>query len=105
MAAAREWSRRCPQCGAVGPVRLAQGEVCASCRGDNAWAKVDGVLVIDRATIDDAVRRRDGENAIEWWRRALASTPLIISLGLAAAAAVSLVGLLAARPIGPLDDL
>lgn len=97
----------CPRCGTAGPARLFGGEVCAACKARDAWSQLDGAqLVIDRAAIDEAIRRRRGEAAGQPpWRRLLVWLPPAIAVGLAAAAAWTLVRLLSSRPIGPLAAL
>jgi len=101
-------TRMCPGCQTAGPVRLAPGQLCASCETQAAWGKLgDGErLVIDRDSIDAAVKRRQGEAAGEpWWRRSLAWATPAVMLGVAAVAGWFGVQVLAARPIGPLDVL
>jgi hypothetical protein len=98
----------CPSCKTVGPVRLYEGQVCAACEAQHAWSALgDGaLLVIDQATIDAALRRREGEAAGEpLWRRSLVWAGPALTLGLAAAAGVSLLRLFASRQIGPLGSL
>ncbi len=101
-------SRVCPACQTAGPVRLAPGQVCASCEAQAAWLKLgDGErLVIDREAIDAAVRRRQGEAAGEpLWRRALAWAMPAATLAAAAACVWCTVDVLSPRPIGPLAAL
>lgn len=119
MAERKRWFRRsaeqaavgatkvCPRCGTAGPVRLLPGTVCSSCKAHDAWNELGGEpLVIDRAAIDEAVGRRQGEAAGEpLWRRALVWLPPALALGLAGLAAWTLIRLLSARPIGPLAAL
>jgi S1-C subfamily serine protease len=113
----RRWFRRrteaaatttvCPRCNTAGLVRLRPGEECAACKGQDAWIQLgEGGLVIDRAMIDEAVRRRQGAAAGRpLWRRALVWIPPAVSAGLAALSAWTLVGLLSSRAIGPLAGL
>jgi S1-C subfamily serine protease len=98
---------RCPRCGLVGPVRLLPGAVCGPCRAQEAWAQHEGErLVIDHASIEDALRRRQGEAAgLPVWRRLLVWLPPALTLGFAALAVWTAVRLLAPRPIGPLGAL
>jgi S1-C subfamily serine protease len=114
----RRWFRRsppppeaatsvCPRCGFTGPVRLFGGAACGACKAQDAWSQLDGErLVIDRGSIDEAIRRRRGEAAGQpVWRRLLAWIPPALALALALAAAWTAVRLLSSRPIGPLAAL
>src|SRR6185369_8401400 len=79
----------CAACKTAGPVRLPVGQLCAACEAQRAWSRLDGgaSLVIDRASIDDAVRRREGEAAGEpAWRRAVVWAVPAVTLGAAAIA-------------------
>ena len=114
----RWWSRRraepvattnaCSACKTVGPAQLHPGQVCAACEAQAAWSRLGAVdrLVIDRASIDAAVKRREGEAAGEpLWRKSLVWTTPAATLALAALAGWYLVRLLSARSIGPLGSL
>lgn len=98
----------CSACKTAGPVRLYPGQVCAACEAQDAWSRLDGTdrLVIDRDSIDAAVKRRQGEAAGEslWRRLAIWATPAV-TLGIAAIAGWFLRQVLSARSIGPLDAL
>lgn len=115
----RWWSKRrsaepiatttvCPACKTVGPVRLYPGQMCATCEAQDAWSRLGAAdrLVIDRDSIDAAVKRRQGEAAGEPWSRRLLiwATPTMM-LGIAAVAGWLVVQLLSARPLGPLGAL
>jgi S1-C subfamily serine protease len=98
----------CPACHTVGPARLFPGQVCAACEAQAAWSRLGEAdrLVIDRATIDAAVQRREGEAAGEpLWRRSLVLAMPAATLALAALTGWYLVQLLSARSIGPLGSL
>jgi S1-C subfamily serine protease len=97
----------CPECKVAGPAKLIAGQVCAQCEAQRAWSTIgDAPLVIDHKTVDDAIKRRQGEAAGEpWWKRSAAWLPPIVTLGLAAVAAWSLLGLFSSRTIGSLDSL
>src|SRR4051812_29001706 len=98
----------CSACKTVGPARLYPGQVCAVCEAQNAWSKLGeaGPLVIDRDSIDAAVKRRQSEAAGEsLWRRWLVWVTLAMTLGIAVIAGWFVWHLLAARSIGPLDAL
>jgi S1-C subfamily serine protease len=117
----RRWFRRapqaiatstvCPSCRQAGPAKLLPGESCAQCQSQAAWtAHGSAGLKIDRAAIEAAVERRRGEAAGEpLWRRLARWAPALLSIAVAAAAALAVRALLAPRPIGPLarllDDL
>jgi hypothetical protein len=118
VAGRRRWPRRspappvaatavCPRCGTAGPARLTAGAVCAACRAQDAWSQLGGErLVIDRAAIDEAVRRREGEAAGQpAWRRLLAWLWPALALAAAALAVWAIVRLLSPLPIGPLAAL
>src|SRR5438105_9175332 len=98
----------CPSCHVEGPVRLDPGQVCDACRAEGAWSRwaAEGKLVIGRADIEEAVRRREGEAAGEpWWKKLAPVLPSLPSLALGVLALATLRGLLAARPIGPPAEL
>lgn len=102
----------CPACNTAGPVRLYDGQVCAACQAQQAWSALGdgGRLVIDRASIEAAARRRAGEAAGEpAWRKALIGVAPAVTLALAGLTAWSLAGMFAPRELGPLraliDDL
>jgi S1-C subfamily serine protease len=98
----------CPACKTVGPARLVLGQLCAACDAQAAWSRLGEAdrLVIDRGTIDAAVKRRAGEAAGEpLWRRSIVWMTPAATLALAAVAGVWLVRLLSARSIGPLGSL
>ena len=99
-------SRVCPQCKVAGPARLSPGEVCATCAAQRAWEDANraGVLVVDRASIEAAVRRREGTRE-PWWRRVAVWVPAGFSLAAAVFTVVLLRAHLAPREIGPLDAL
>lgn len=115
----RWWGRRrqavvgvttnvCPACKTVGPAQLRPGQVCAACEAQAAWSQLGEAdrLVIDRASIDAAVKRRAGEAAGDpLWRRSLVWAMPAATLALAAIAGSLLLGLLSARSIGPLGSL
>lgn len=98
---------RCPQCGVVSRVRLAPGEVCASCIAQNAWAVREGEkLVIGPADIQQAELRRAGEAAREkgWTRLAPFLLPAVcVALGVAAGICVLIIS--QPRKVGPLPEL
>ncbi len=98
----------CAACNVSGPARLRPGELCSACQARDAWstlAELDRV-VIDRRSIDEAMRRRAGEAAGEpWWRRWLVVAPPIVTLGAALLAGRLVLALRSARRIGPLDTL
>jgi S1-C subfamily serine protease len=98
---------RCPQCGGWSPTRLAERQVCAACRSANAWTQQAGEkLIIGRGDIERAERRRRGEAAgHSRLRKAIAWTPVVVSLGLGAAAIASLVRLLRPIEVGPLAEI
>lgn len=100
-------TRVCPDCNVAGPKRLAPGQVCATCEAQRAWNAIgDSGIKIDAATIEEAVRRREGEAAGEpLWKKALGYTPVLFSLFVAAVTAWSLYMLLRTREIGPLQAL
>jgi S1-C subfamily serine protease len=105
-AAATVGTKICSACNTVGPAKLYAGQVCAACEAQQAWSKVEAGLVIDRASIDAAVQRRQGEAAGEpMWRRLLVWAMPAATLGLAALAGLCLLQLLSARSIGPLGSL
>lgn len=94
----------------MGPARLEPGQLCAACEAQAAWSTLGPELVIDRAAIAAAIRRREGEAAGEpVLRRLSAWASPVATLGLAAMAVWLTAQLGAARPIGPLrallDDL
>lgn len=98
----------CAACKTAGPVRLYPGQVCAACDAQDAWARFGAAdrLVIDRDSIDAAVKRRQGEAAGEpWWRRWLVWATPAATLGIAAIAGWLVLRLLSARSIGPLGSL
>jgi S1-C subfamily serine protease len=98
----------CSACKTVGPARLYRGQVCAACEAQNAWSKLGetGRLVIDRDSIDAAVKRRHSEAAGQpLWRRLLVWATLAMTLGVAVIAGWFVWQLLSARSIGPLDAL
>ncbi len=97
---------RCPECGARVALRLARGEVCPPCASALAWTPfLEGTkLVIDRAEIDRAQRRRAGELAGEGLaRKALRLLPAAAALLLAGAGITFLVRLGRPRGLGPLE--
>ena len=100
-------SNVCPRCGTAGPARLLAGAVCSACQAHDAWSQLDGEkLVIDKGAIDEALRRRQGEDAGQpLWRRLGVWLPAALALGLGAIAAWSAMDLLSSRPIGPLAAL
>lgn len=100
-------SRVCPKCNVAGPKRLAPGQVCATCDAQQAWNAIgESGIKIDVATINEAVRRREGEAAGEpLWKKALGYTPVVFSLFVATVTAWSLYVLLRPREIGPLREL
>jgi S1-C subfamily serine protease len=105
-------TRVCPACNIAGLVQLVPGQVCPTCKTQQAWdeAARGGPLRIDREAIDAAVRRREGEAAGERaWRKLIAWVPPIVSFGLAVFAGCLLYAMLRPRSIGPLaallDDL
>jgi hypothetical protein len=106
-AAAVPTSRVCPNCNVAGPKRLAPGQVCATCEAQRAWNAIgESGLKIDVQTIDEAVRRREGEAAGEpLWKKALGYAPVVFSLFVAAVTGWSLYMLLRPREIGPLKAL
>ena len=97
----------CPACQTRGPVRLHPGQVCAACEAQAAWQQLgDAPLVIDRSSIDAAVRRRAGEAAGQpVWRRCLTWAMPAITLAAAAAALWCTIDVLSPRPIGPIAAL
>jgi S1-C subfamily serine protease len=97
----------CPACQTRGPVRLRPGQVCASCDAQAAWQQLgDAPLVIDRGSIEAAVRRRAGEVAGQpLWRRCLIWALPAMTLVAAAAALWCTVDVLSPRPIGPIAAL
>lgn len=101
-------TRVCPACNTVGLVRLYAGQLCAACETQNAWSVLgDGApLVIDRASIQAALLRREGEASGEpWWRRSLVWSAPAATLVVAAVAVWFLLRTFAARAIGPLGPL
>jgi S1-C subfamily serine protease len=94
----------CPRCRTAGPLRLGAGEVCGGCRSNDAWSRLGREpLVIDRDTIEEAVRRRQRDAAGRpLWQRMLVWLAPALALGVAALAGWTLVRLLSARDIGPL---
>jgi S1-C subfamily serine protease len=115
----RWWSRRredapvattnvCSACKTVGPARLRPGQLCGACEAQAAWSRLGEAerLVIDRDSIDAAVRRREGEAAGEpLWRRSLVLAMPTATLALAVIATGCVVRLLSARSLGPLGAL
>ncbi len=98
-------TRVCPSCNVVGPVRLPVGQVCASCAAHQAWdAAAAGRLVIDHASIADAVRRREGTK-VPWWQGLLGWTPTLLSVAIAVVAGWFFRAHLSPRPLGPLREL
>ena len=98
----------CSSCKVAGPVRLYPGQVCAACEAQHAWSRLGAAdrLVIDRDSIDAAVKRRQGEAADEpLWRRLLVWATPAVTLGVAAIAGWLVLQLLSARSIGPLAAL
>lgn len=97
----------CPACQTRGPVRLRSGQVCASCEAQAAWQQLgDARLVIDRGSIEEAVRRRAGETAGQpLWRRGLIWALPAVTLATAAAALWWTIDVLSPRPIGPIATL
>jgi len=80
----------CPRCGAVGPVRLYEGEVCAACKSAAAWESHSATpLVITRADVDDAIAKRSGIEARSRLMRALRWAEGMLSLGLVVACVVA----------------
>jgi hypothetical protein len=72
----RRWFRRspeavtttlmCPRCKVVGPAQLLPGQVCVPCQTQQAWTELGrSGLVIDAATIEQALQARRGEAAGE----------------------------------------
>jgi S1-C subfamily serine protease len=99
-------TRVCPSCKTAGPARLRPDQVCAACEAQAAWSQLAAgePLVIDRASIDAALRRRQGEIAGQpLWRRALIWLAPTITLGMAAATVWLMLQVLSSRSIGPLD--
>lgn len=101
-------TRVCPACQTRGPIRLRPGQVCASCEAQTAWQQFgDGArLVIDRGSIEAAVRRRAGEAAGEpLWRRGLGWTVPAVTVAVAAIALACTIDVLSPRSIGPIGAL
>jgi S1-C subfamily serine protease len=88
-------------------VRLRGDQLCAACDAGRAWSQLDGArLVIDRDSIDLAVRRRRGEAAgAPVWRRLVTGCVPAVTLGLAAVAGGFALRLFAAQSLGPLGGL
>jgi len=98
----------CPTCKTAGPVRLQIGQLCAACEAQTAWSKLDdgARLVIDRRSIDDAVKRREGEAAGEpAWRRAVVWAAPAVTVGIAALAGWYTLQVFATRRLAPLREL
>lgn len=97
----------CPACQTRGPVRLRPGQVCAFCEAQAAWQQLgDAPLVIDRGSIEAAVRRRAGELAGQpLWRRCLIWVTPATTLVAAGAALWCTIHVLSPRPIGPIAAL
>lgn len=97
----------CPSCKVAGPAQLQPGEVCVTCKTQQAWSDLGASgLVIDRAAIADAELRRAGEAAGDpLWKIALAWWPVALTLAIAAITGWSIVELMSPRPIGPLADV
>lgn len=96
----------CPRCGAIGPVRLYEGEICAACKSTAAWeSHAETPLVITRADVDDAIARRSGIEARSRLMRAGRWAEGLLSFGLVVACAVAFA--LSWRPleVGPLASL
>jgi len=99
-------SHVCPSCKTAGPRRLRPDELCPMCSAQQAWAAADaaGVLVIDRGSIAEALRRRQRAREPRW-RRVIVWLPALCSLAVAVLAVWTLKVHLAPRPIGPLRVL
>lgn len=100
-------TRVCPSCKTAGPAQLLPDQVCATCEARVAWSQLaDHGLVIDRDSIDAAVRRREGEAAGQpLWRRLLVWVAPTLTLGMAAVGVWLMLRVLSARSLGPLDAL
>ena len=100
-------SRVCPKCNVAGPKKLAPGQVCATCEAQQAWNAIgESGIKIDTKAIQDAVNRREGEDAGEpLWQKALGFAPVALSLVVAGFTGWMIYLLLRPREIGPLRDL
>jgi S1-C subfamily serine protease len=92
----------CPRCGAASPVRLADGEACASCLSEDAWARWarEGKLVIDRAAIEAIEARERRAAARRALGRAAAAAVTLLTAALAALSVYLIARHLAPRAVG-----
>jgi S1-C subfamily serine protease len=95
---------RCPRCGATLVVRLRAGEVCPDCASAEAWERYGrpgGRLVVDEASIAEALSSRAGKPRRSW----IHAVPGLLALALSATAANAVAHLFAHRKLGPLGPL
>ncbi|MFI5401401.1 MAG: serine protease [Planctomycetota bacterium] len=94
----------CPRCGAKALIQLAPGDVCPDCASAEAWERYGrpgAHLVVDGASITEALARRVGKRRRPWLR----AVPCLLAVALSAAALAVIATLLPARGPGPLAPL
>jgi S1-C subfamily serine protease len=95
----------CPTCQVRGTVRLEAGCSCPSCLAGEAWGRyANTTLVIEKSDIEELWARRQGESAT-LLRRARATVPLAIALGLTVLAGFAAFALHALRSAAPLASI